>query len=78
MNLSKGLDNIFVLFTKFKLQKLPKVKLVTSSKYWVLFCVIAAITVVFPDPEGPRTYDMGASALFTAIFWAWLSFILVS
>ena len=43
MNLSKGLDNIFVLFTKFKLQKLPKVKLMTSSKYWVLFCVIAAI-----------------------------------
>ena len=33
----------FVLFTKFKLPKLPKVKFMTSSKYWVLFCKIAAI-----------------------------------
>ena len=32
-----GLDNIFVLFTKFRLQNLPKVKLIASSKYWVLF-----------------------------------------
>ena len=33
----------FILFAKFKLQKLPYVKLITSSKYWIHFCKIAAI-----------------------------------
>ena len=33
----------FGLFAKFKLQKLPQVKLMTSSRYWELFCKIAAI-----------------------------------